>query len=571
MQTIKFPYGISNFLKLVRGNYFFSDKTPFVAKLENLQEQYLAFLRPRRIGKSLFVSILEYYYDIRHKEIFKEIFGKYYIGQNPTPNANAYYVLKMDFSAIDTRTEESAYHGFLETIKIYLGTFNNIYKVFTAEQAKEIQQQTTPELAIKRFFDLYHSLAEKPPIYLIIDEYDHFTNEILIQDLQQFKKAVTQNGYVRKFYESIKIATQQGIVDRLFITGVSPVTLDSLTSGFNIITHLTTEIDFHDMMGFTEPEVSQTLDLILQDSSRKDLIMKDLRDWYNGYCFHLESPHTIYNSDMVLYCFKHFQRFQEYPREMLDPNIAPDYGKLRKMFEIQNPEGNYALLEKILYQGKITGNLIVQFSFDRGFEDNQFISFLYYMGYLTLNGEENLEAVFTIPNYVIKELYWEYFAWLLTEREKLPYTEGRIREAVRTMIQGNLQPFMAMITDVLQTLSNRDYQNFDEKYIKMLMIAYVLYTRTYQVYSERETPEGYMDLAFIAPNNRHADFEYAFELKYLKKSEATESKILEIQAEAATQIRNYIASDSVLASKRNLLAYTLVFVKDQFLITKVEH
>lgn len=562
---LAFPYGMSNFQSIAKEGYFFIDKTPFIEQLEAWKEKHISFVRPRRIGKSLLVSMLEYYYGIEHKSKFEELFGKLYIGQNPTPLANSFAVLKMDFSGIDTRNEDSTYKGFLETIRTHILGFNIRYKIFNKEQEKAIQSQESPESLMKTFFEFYQ--GEK--IYLIIDEYDHFTNEILIQDLKTFKKAVTQNGYVRKFYETIKIATQQGIVDRVFITGVSPVTLDSLTSGFNIISHFTTELAFHDMVGFTEEQVSETLDLILENKSRKEAILNDMRMWYNGYQFHKQSPHKIYNSDMVLYFFKHFQRYQTYPDEMLDPNIAPDYGKLKKMFEIQNPTGNYDLLETILYQNKIISNLVIQFSFDRGFLDNQFISFLYYMGYLTIAGEAQGRIEFHIPNLVIKELYWDYFAWLVTQRENIPYDEYSFQNAVGEMTIGNINPFMEKLKEVLKTLSNRDYQNFDEKYIKIIMIAFASQAKIYYLASERETPEGYIDLLFLAPSTKKIDYEYIFELKYIKKSEASEKKIEQTQNQAKEQLLDYIESDPTLKKKKNLRAYTFVFVKDEPLMEAV--
>lgn len=308
---VKFPYGVSNFTKLAEQDYFFIDKTPFVEQLEHWESQYIAYLRPRKIGKSLFVSILEHYYGKEYKGKFDSLFGKYYIGQNPTPLANSYAVLKMDFSGIETSTPEKAYQGFLTKIQYYGRVFLDKYCPNHTQEQERVLAVKTPDAALTEVFKIYQSINQNTKIYLIIDEYDHFTNEILIQNLNQFKDAVTKNGYVRKFYETVKTATQQGIIDRVFITGVSPITLDSLTSGFNIITHLTNELAFHEMMGFTEEETSHIIDLILEDTSRKDLIMSDLQKWYNGYRFVEDAENSIYNSDMVLYFCKHFQRLAQ--------------------------------------------------------------------------------------------------------------------------------------------------------------------------------------------------------------------------------------------------------------------
>ena len=567
--TIKFPYGVSHFATIPGQNYFFVDKTPFVEKLEYWESKFIAYLRPRKIGKSLFVSILEHYYGIEHKAKFDSLFGNYYIGQNPTPLANSYAVLVMDFSGIETSTPEKAYQGFVEKIKRNCESFSNKYALPEAD-IQRVFAETTPHGVLEACFNIYKKQFQDTPIYLIIDEYDHFTNEILIQNLQQFKNAVTKNGYVRKFYETVKTATRNGLIDRVFVTGVSPVTLDSLTSGFNIITNLTSELEFHEMMGFTEEEVSDIIDLILKDASRKDLLMSDLRKWYNGYCFHRKSKNRIYNSDMVLYFCKHFQRYQAYPDEMLDINIAPDYGKLKSMFEIQNPQGNYALLERILHEQGIEENLILQFSFDRGFSDSQFVSFLFYMGYLTIQGESRGRLLFGIPNYVIRELYWEYFAWLITQREQLDYDEMKVGNAVADMTEGNLTTFLELLTQVTRRFADRDYQYFNEKYIKVLMMSFIAMANIYIIESERPAnPVGYIDLLLLAPMTRKIEYEYIFELKYVPKGEVKETRIKAEQAEAQEQILRYVQNDESLRHKKNLLAYSLVFVKNEFLLEQI--
>lgn len=229
---IKFPYGISNAEFVMTDNYVFIDKTHFVEKLEKT-DRFVAFLRPRRIGKSFFISILEYYYDLRRKDKFEKIFSKTYIGQHPTPLASSFRVLKFNFSGIETHTNESSQDGFWSNIKFTIGSFLKTYDFLSKEAQAEITSQKNPAKIMSAFFQKYKD--ETIPIFLLIDEYDQFTNEILIRNLTEFQNSVSKDGYVRKFYESIKVATEDGSVGRFFITGVSPITLDSLTSGFNII------------------------------------------------------------------------------------------------------------------------------------------------------------------------------------------------------------------------------------------------------------------------------------------------------------------------------------------------
>ncbi|GIV43149.1 MAG: hypothetical protein KatS3mg035_0272 [Bacteroidia bacterium] len=223
------------------------------------------------------------------------------------------------------------------------------------------------------------------PIYILFDEYDHFTNDILYRDKDEFIDSVSKQGYVRKFYEVIKSATQSGVVDRVFITGVTPVTLDALTSGFNILKHLSNNLTYEAMMGFTEQEVRDLLRLVLENPDREEEVMQEMREWYNGYKFHEESQQTIYNSDMVLYYLDHFKDYQKAPRTLLDVNIAPDYGKLKQMFEVVNFQENKGVLQTVLEQGYIIAPLITQFSFSRTFGSNELVNFLAYMGNLTMD------------------------------------------------------------------------------------------------------------------------------------------------------------------------------------------
>ena len=569
MQTtrVKFPYGISNIEMLVRDNYTFVDKTRFVELLES-EERYSIFLRPRRMGKSLMVSILEYYYDILKKDKFESIFSKFYIGQHPTPNASKYRVLCFDFSGIDSQTEEGTFKFFLNKIKFVLETFMGKYGLLSEENRKRVLEASSPGDLMGRFFEMFKLWREQTgdeiPIYLIIDEYDHFTNEILIRDLGEFKRSVSQDGYIRKFYEAIKIATREGFVDRFFITGVSPVTMDGLTSGFNIGKHLSSSKRYHDMMGFREDEVRGLLNLVLKDKSREEQIMYDLKNWYNGYCFNKELNHTLYNSDMVLYFLDIFKQEQSYPQQMLDPNIMPDYGKLMRLFELANYRDNIAVLEEILQKGQLSSDQIFQFSFEQEFDRTAFVNLLYYLGNLTLNGVDEYDLpIFVIPNYVIKELYWKYFAHVLQKEANLPYESNNVMLGLRSAVAGDIGPLLELIEKLLQKLSNRDFQKFEEKYIKAILLAYIHQSRFYYARSEREIAnDGYIDIELLRhPANYGKIQQYAIELKYLKQSE--EGKLQSTMLAAKNQLQHYLEMDAELQSLKNLKAVAIVVVKDR--------
>jgi chorismate mutase len=566
--NVKFPYGISNFEKLAEQNFVFVDKTKYIELLEN-EENYSVFLRPRRMGKSLFVSVLEYYYDMLEKDKFEKLFSKYYIGKNPTSGANSFRVLKFDFSGIDTQTKEDTYRFFLDKIRMALHSFMERYNLPDSEERISVLEGDSPGSVLNRFFSSLKIWKEKNsdkiPTYLLIDEYDHFTNEILIRDLGEFKTSVSQNGYIRKFYETIKIATQQGLVDRFFITGVSPVTMDGLTSGFNIVKHLSDKAKFHDMMGFTEMEVRDMLNKVLLDKSRENQIMEDLKNWYNGYSFNTDLNHRVYNSDMVLYFLDNFKQEQKYPKKMLDPNIMPDYGKLKQLFELANYRDNINVLEEILQKGFVNAEQIFQFSFEQPFDRTAFVNLLYYLGNLTLKGSDEFDMpIFVIPNYVIKELYWKYFAFVLQQEAALETDESnKVITALRETAGGNLGALLGVVEKLLQNLSNRDFRQFDEKYIKSIILAYVHQVGFYYTRTEREiTNDGYLDIELLQhPSNRGKIQQYVIELKYLKKSE--ENQLQSTMQAAKEQLTAYLEKDELLKSMNNLKAVAVVAVKDK--------
>jgi hypothetical protein len=568
-KRVFFPYGDSNIENIISDGAVFVDKTNFIALLEEHRAKFAVFLRPRRFGKSLYLSVLEYYYDVKSKEKFEKIFSGYYIGKNPTKLASSFRILKFDFSGIDTRTAESTYSGFLEKVRARVMNFCDETSL-TPEKREFICSRETPEQIIDTLFTNYPK--NEPPIYLLIDEYDHFTNEMMMRSLPEFVSSVSKNGYVRKFYETVKTATQSGVVNRFFITGVSPITLDALTSGFNISVNLSLEPKFHDLMGFTETEVRELLRLVLADKSREEEVIETMRVFYNGYRFHKKAG-SLYNSDMVLYFLKHFAAENEYPEQMLDENIAPDYGKLKMLFERLNWADNKAILENVLREGEISARIVRIFNFEHkplGYDE--FVSFLFYLGNLTIKGENELGTpVLKIPNRVIEELYWQYYGDVLQSYENLPpYTE-KIRTAAEKMALGNHEAFFDLIQSALSRLSNRDFQKFDEKYVKMLIIAYAMLSEIFFVQTERELPGvGYVDLEFgIQPRNLHRPhYQYVFEIKYLRKQD--KKLFAKEQKEAEMQLRNYLEKDEKLRNTPKLRAFTIVVVKDVLYLKELE-
>ncbi|MEM6316079.1 MAG: AAA family ATPase [Bacteroidota bacterium] len=557
--TIRFPYGRSNYASLIRRGYHYVDKTRYLEWLEESDESYIFFLRPRRFGKSLFVSMLEYYYDVKQQGAFEELFGKFYIGQNPTPEQGTYWILQFNFSGIHTTNIQLIEEGFLMNVRSGIDYFIHQYLELSKEERQQILTQPQANMMLRRLLDVLKKQPIKP-VYLLIDEYDHFTNALIADNVSTFQQVVGQDGFVRTFYETIKNGTGEGTIERIFVTGVSPVTLDSLTSGFNIGSHLSLELDLHEMMGFSEEEVLSMLSQVAP-ADQQATILADMRQWYNGYLFHAAAKRKVYNSDMVLYFLKHYKRHQNYPEEMLDTNISSDYGKLRRLFNLRTPEQNYEVLQDIL-RGKVQkANIVAEFSLVKTFSKNDFISLLFYLGFLTIKNTESGFLQLGVPNYVIQRLYFDFFVAQLTEKEEMPTRLSQLQNSIVEMaMEGNPHPFFQEVEHVLQHLSRRDYQRFSEKYVKAIIMALALQVETFFVKSEREHASGYSDLLFLQRPPINIDHQYLFELKYLKQSDKKE--LADTQQQAKQQLLAYLDGASELQAIPNLQAWTVVVVKD---------
>ena len=562
--VLKYPYGVSDFSKLTRKEYYFIDRTKFIQELEGLGESNLFFFRPRRFGKSLFISMLQFYYGIKHKEAFQEIFGQLYIGQNKTASANKYLMLRFDFSGIDTATRETTFNNFLIKVKAgIIGMMGRHSTFFNKDDRTQIESQKSPNAVLQTLYKLFEIKEIKEKTYILIDEYDHFTNELIAFRLEEFKETVSRNGYVRKFFETIKEGTGLGIVDRMFATGVSPITLDSLTSGFNIGKNITGNIQFAEMMGFTEAEVLGLLEKLPSEGSLQSVeYLPELERWYNGYRFNIKSERSIYNPGMILFFCTEYLSNNGFPPEMLDVNVASDYGKTRRLFQLGDVEGNYKVLRELLETKTVGARLTQLFSFEKKFTRDDFISLLYYLGHLTLGPSMPAFPEFKIPNFLIERLFFDYYFNLLEERDKVPLDTGELRNAIIEMsMRGRPEAFFEYIGNILTSLSNRDYQNFTEKHLKVIIMATAVQQDIYYVKSERERTTGYTDIQFLQRPPFPVHSQYLFELKYLQKDKA---KLLqETQEETKKQLLAYLEEDAELFESTNLQCWTVVVVKDK--------
>jgi len=533
----KLPYGQSDFAKIIEQNYAYVDKTRYIELLENENNTFQFILRPRRFGKSLFLSLLENYYDINKKNEYESLFGNLYIGRNPTPEQGKYAILRFDFSVLDTETHDLFRKSFSNTVQERVINFLKMYSDIFKDVKQDIKLIKENNLGTDALEIAYTAAADADvPIFVIVDEYDNFANDLIAMG-KDYKNEVQAGGLVRTFYKSLKAATSS-VVKRIFITGVSPMMINDLTSGFNIATDYSLFPKYNEMFGFTKEEVEWVMKEAGVD---RDLIKVDMEAYYNGYMFNEEGTNKVYNSQMVLYLFNMIMQLDKQPNEIVDANLKTDYGRLRSLV---NNKSNGEKLLKIATDGKIAANITEKFSFDKMMSEDYFISLLFYIGMLTVDDVVEGQLYVKIPNYSIQTLYWDYVISYLRDMED--DNDGAstlvLAEKVREMaFRGNIKPFINYFTEnyLKHLLSNRDLQRFNEKNIKMLMLAKLYDSGLYLPKSEDENVNGYVDIyAQKHPAKPTIKYEYVIEVKYAKTN-AAEAEIAAKISEAKTQIEKY--------------------------------
>ncbi len=564
----KIPYGtVGSFEDLITQGYLYVDRTTYLQKLEDLDEKHLFFLRPRRFGKTLFLSVLQYYYGLEHEDKFEKLFGNLYAGKHSTPLKNSYFVLSLDFSGINTQTDKTTHDGFLASVRYGVEDFLKTYHTFfNSENLEILFEISSPEEIMKQLWNWVKHQGEGRKVYILIDEYDHFTNEMVAYRFEEFKKVVGRNGWVRKFYETLKIGAGKGVVGRTFITGVTPITFDSLTSGFSNATDISSELEFNEMMGFTHEEVKGILQNV---GIEVEEVIQDLKEWYDGYVFNKNAKEHIYNSEMVLFFVKNYLKQNKYPEQLLATSVATDYHKVRSMFRVAHKENeNIGTLEEILKTGEITAPLTIKFNFEAGWQQHNFVSLLYYLGFLTIKGSVATRLIFAIPNFAIRQLYYQYFSQIILSRAKLnTYTIDVQEPVLELALHNDIKPIIDLTESTLTQLSiHNDRAAFNETHIKSIFVSWFYATGVYHIYSELEVSKkddskgkGRIDLLLMSrpPFEEEIPYQFIFELKYLKKKEAGQ---LETTKKAAiAQLKEYLKDDKVKYLK-NLKAYVVIFV-----------
>jgi hypothetical protein len=543
------PYGLADYKSLIEEGYAYVDKTMYIRTLEQAGI-YNIFLRPRRFGKSLFASMLGYYYDIGERDNFDLLFSNTYIGQNPTKRKNTYYILQFNFSGIRTDSYEIMLESFTRNI-------HNTLLAFCAAYHLDITlEMSSPEAELFQLFTEFRARCDGK-IYVIIDEYDKFANELLGSKPSMFEGIVSKDGFVRTWYEVLKRVSGT-TVERIFITGVSPITLDSLTSGFNNAKNLSMRGPFNEMIGFTRTEVEQLIHETITEELPAGL-MQTLAEYYNGYLFSEDGREHVFNSDMVLYYLDHYQQDHKPPRTLLDRNAVSDYGKLQRLITFQKPEQNLEILKEIVFNGYTTAKLIDSFSIGEEFKVEHFKSLLFYLGLLTIKSENFGFLRLEIPNAVMIGLYFDFLMGIITKGTGYIPDTKRIEQALYDLAYENsCELFTGLIEDFLHSLSNRDSMQFSEKEIKVAMAAYAGMSDLYFIKSEYEVEKKYIDLIFF-PRDRSSGLDILlFELKYIKKKDESEGEIAKNLNEAVSQLKTYSSAQEFRGKK--ITCWAIVFV-----------
>ena len=562
----RIPYGMMNFAVIRRDDCYYVDKTRFIPIIENA-DKFFFFIRPRRFGKSLTVSMLQHYYDIAAKDKFDALFGDLYIGKYPTRDRNSYLVLYLNFSGIvgELHNYRKGLDAHCQTMFDY---FCDIYADYLPQGIKEKLDEK--EGAVEQFEYLFTECNKtNQRIYLFIDEYDHFTNAILAdpESLHRYTNETHGEGYLRAFFNKVKAGTYSSI-ERCFITGVSPVTMDDLTSGFNIGTNYSLSPKFNEMIGFTEEEVRQMLTYYSTTSHFNhtvDELLDMMKPWYDNYCFAQGryGETTMYNSNMVLYFVKNYlDNDGKAPQNMIESNIRIDYEKLRMLIRKDKEFAHDAsIIQTLVNQGYITGDLKDSFPATNITNPDNFVSLLYYFGMLTISGTHEGKTKLTIPNQVVREQLYTYLLSTYDEAD-LNFSSYEKSELSSSLAyRGDWQAYFGYIADCLKRYASQRDKQKGEFFVHGFTLAMTAQNRFYRPISEQDTQAGYVDIFLCPLLEIYSDMKHSYivELKYAKYKDP-ESRAEELRQEAIAQANRYADTETVKNAVGNTKLHKIVVV-----------
>ncbi|MBF0450585.1 MAG: AAA family ATPase [Candidatus Magnetomorum sp.] len=577
MNIKKLPYGDSDFGKIIKNNMYYVDKTKYIHELESLSN-FIFLIRPRRFGKSLWVNLLQYYYDSNKKDQFDALFKNTFIGTNPTPLKNAYMTLAFNFAMVDP-----SFDRIQDSFQRYVG---NIIDDFLKRYQQCFDKQIISEIGSIAFVDqklqklFLYCARHQLKVYMFIDEYDNFTNTILTTSGKKEYLFLTRGeGAFRYFFNLLKGLTSMpdSGLDKLFITGVSPVTMDDVTSGFNIGTNISLDTSINEFMGFTERETMEMLRYYHQAcllSLEPDFCMVIMKQWYNNYRFAKKAQNVLLNSDMVLYFLQEAMKDKTLPEDLVDQNIKIDYNKLRYLMKIDKQlNGNFSRLKSIIEKQEILSNIKKSFPVSELIKQENFISLLYYFGLLTIQEEKRGKYLLRIPNQTILSLMYGYIRSGFEDVGIFKIDMWELSDMLTNMAyDGDWKPFFKYLSKQIEKQTSiRDYLN-GEKVVQGFLLAYLNVVDYYITQSEAEMNKGYSDIYMEPFISKYPDLEYSYlvELKYISRGEYSEEKQREKIQDAQEQLDQYVKSDRVKKSIGNTQLIKIILVYKGWELTYYE-
>ena len=567
-QNVKrLPYGINDFEAVIEQNQYYVDKTMYLPLLEN-QPSNIIFIRPRRFGKSIFLSMLHAYYDCSKKEKFQTLFGDLWVGKHPTPLQGRYQVLHLDFSYVGGSIDKLE-ENFDMYLRVKLDGFMRIYQEFYLTDFKEKffkSDSATEKLAL-----LQDETATKGiPLYLIIDEYDNFTNTVLNEQGENVYWAITHaDGFYRDVFKKFK-----GMFERIFITGVSPVTLDDVTSGFNIGWHISTKPEFNQMLGFSQEEVRKMFAYYkevggIPATSDIEAMIDEMKPWYDNYCFSkkaLETQSKVFNCDMVIYYLRNYMDYGQAPDLMIDPNTRTDYNKMKKLLLLDKLDGDRkGVIRTIAETGQIVTTLEETFPASRLTNPQTFTSLLFYYGMLTIKDTFGDMLILGIPNNNVRKQYYGYLLEQYQEEKFVDLTQMKILFTYMAL-EGKWRDALEAMAKAYEDVSSVRDGIESERNLQGFFMAYLNLNNYYYTAPELELNHGYCDF-FLLPNLTHyaTKHSYILELKVLPKKdyeakpENGKLSKAEVQwQEAEEQIKRYAMAPRVEALRQGTTLHKII-------------
>jgi hypothetical protein len=580
---VEFAYGEADFAKIRRQRCFYVDKTQFLPQFEsNLYGAgKLFFLRPRRFGKSSLLSMMAHYYDISLADQFDELFRGLWVHEHPTPEKSKYMVMHLNFSQVTTdRGEAGLRTSFAKIVATAVRSLGTRYGNRIAPLMPLCAKLGDDDEPADILTELIGILGDTDDaLYVMIDEYDTFANALLSAEKKDiYSKMTDKIGFVRAFYRTLKAGGETGAIGRVFITGGTPILLDDLMTGFNVVTNISNREHYNTLAGFTKADVERAIDELLRDQPElqsipavgdREQLIATLEAYYDGYRFSPDATERVFNSTMVIYFLRELAMSGKYPKQMLDANARTDYDKLHALWASAGPGAHErrTIIETLLAERKVWSPLIDRFGTRGDPSDAQFVSLMYYTGMLTLAPEPPSidEFLFEPPNRVMRDLGFDHYTRLMKDLEQIDFRDRSFLGTLKTMgTTGNIDAFVEVFRkECLGVLSNRDAMNYNEQSMKMLFIGALTATNVFFVFSEKEFANGYGDL-FLVPNPtlRNGKFAWLFELKYLP-TDATDKQLADKFNDAEAQLKKYLSDEKfvgALAKGLELKAGTMVFI-----------